>query len=173
MAGLNISLWVFVHLYTKKSTAGRSSTSRDKKLALVTTCSISALFIITWSPTVIRFIMGAWPTGTPTVDGAPAAYIPAWLEKIRIIYIFGSWGNPVIYTMINARFRTFVVNQMRRMLPCWPGNKSNTCRTVVKQVASSNSTFESETVTSPAVPGVHAAPARAHVKVAPLPSPRI
>ena len=41
-------------------------------------------------------------------------WIPAWLEKMRYLYMLGAYLNPVIYTLINKSFRDFLLSLLRQ-----------------------------------------------------------
>ena len=111
---LNIGLWVFVHMYTTKNGSKRRANS-DKMAAVMTTSSITALFLLTWLPTVIDFLVQSYPNKDPS----KATSVPHWAIKLRIIYVFGTWGNPIIYTIINRKFRDFVLKKIRAICEVW------------------------------------------------------
>ena len=98
ITAINIGLWIYVQTFI--------STTSKSRHALVTTFSITALFIITWFPTVVRFEMSA-------IMGENS--IPNWLEKARYLYFVGTYGNPIIYTMVNKKFRDFITMRWKRI----------------------------------------------------------
>ena len=85
----------------------RMSRRRNKSKALITTSSITTLFVLSWIPTVIRFTMSS-------IIGEKN--IPNWIEKLRYLYFLGAYGNPVIYTLINKSFRVFVISKFKKSI---------------------------------------------------------
>ena len=101
---INIVLWVYVRAYLKSH-----GCSDQTKRALLTTAAVTGVFWVMWSPTVVRFHLSA-------IKGDE--YIPAWLEKMRYLYMFGAYVNPLIYTLINKSFRDFLWGLLLRNCPC-------------------------------------------------------
>ena len=109
---INIVLWAYVRTYLKSHGHSTHTTT-----ALVTTAAVTGLFWVMWSPTVVRFHLSA-------IKGED--WIPAWLEKMRYLYMLGAYLNPVIYTLINKSFRDFLLSLLRqRGCVCERGNLSN------------------------------------------------
>lgn len=66
--------------------------------AFLTISAVSGLFVISWLPFIIRKIL------TVLVDSNII-----WLKKTDIMFFqLSTFGNPVIYTLVNARFRNFL-----------------------------------------------------------------
>ena len=68
-------------------------------------------------------------------------YIPAWLEKMRYLYMFGAYVNPLIYTLINKSFRDFLWGLLQRNCPCSIGilrTNSNSNSNAVADFAKAN-----------------------------------
>ena len=57
-------------------------------------------------PTVLRFAYAAF---------AGEATLNAWVERVRYFYFIGSWGNPIIYAMINKGFRDYFKSFVNRL----------------------------------------------------------
>ena len=117
---VNFLLWLYVREYftdrittktRKRSTAEVDVKQLDKMRAsyrqgVLTTAFVTALFAVTWSPTVVRFAFTA-------VAGEVG--LAGWAEKVRYFYFLGSWGNPVIYAMMNRGFQNYFVNFIRKL----------------------------------------------------------
>lgn len=112
---INIGLWLFVRNIVKKTRTTARVDCSDKKnkchpkcknnhQALIITTCITAFFIVCWFPTVIRFVLSA-------VIGEEN--IPNFLEKGRYVYFIGTYGNPILYTMISKKFRKFLWKHMK------------------------------------------------------------
>ena len=126
----NIALWVYVHryrraqklkdllgtpqlpqrqrVYRRTLTFGENLTRfRKQKVnqTVLTTCSITTLFVVAWFPTIFRYLLSS-------IIGEKN--IPNWVEKCRYLYFIGTYGNPVIYTMVNKSFRALVISKLRK-----------------------------------------------------------
>lgn len=88
----NVALLVLAYKSAQK--LGRSGNQ-----AFLTISAVSSLFIISWLPYIVRKVVGAILEESDL----------SWLKKIDIIlYQFSTFGNPVIYTMVNGRFRSWI-----------------------------------------------------------------
>ena len=85
--------------------AVRHNRSPDKNYkALVMVCSLSGLFIISWSPYIVYTVLKAKSTS-----------LPAALDLAAFHCIFlNSFGNPILYTLTNRRFSQYVQSVL-----CW------------------------------------------------------
>ena len=125
IVSLNVLLWLHVRAFTRhlseklSSKSGRESremTEMEKKQSkrfkasyrqgVITTTFITALFAVTWMPTVLRFAYAAFVGEDGLYD---------WVEKVRYFYFFGSWGNPIIYAMINKGFQDYFKSFVNRL----------------------------------------------------------
>ena len=124
---LNVLLWLHVraftqHLSTKLSShhshesQSREMTELERKQnkkfrasyrqGVITTTFITALFAVTWMPTVLRFAYAAF-AGEDSLED--------WVERVRYFYFLGSWGNPIIYAMINKGFQDYFKSFVNRL----------------------------------------------------------
>ena len=122
----NVFLWFHVHTFTQRQEKRRklkpepekpepeqkrkTTLSRMKSFkrwtdavaasnqGIITTTVVTALFAVTWLPTVVRFSYSAF---------AGELYVPVWLEQLRYVFFIGSWSNPIVYTLINKGFREY------------------------------------------------------------------
>ena len=76
----------------------RRAEERANYKALVMVCSLSGLFIVSWTPYVIfTFLKMKSPSVPPALD----------LLAFHCIFI-NSFGNPILYTLTNKRFKEYV-----------------------------------------------------------------
>ena len=86
------------------------SKSRSIQKPLLTTLCISLLFMLGWTLymawiSMMVYLRWLVETGRP-IDGPRYRTIFKWLEFSEyFLYTISSWGNSVIYVMINRRFR--------------------------------------------------------------------
>ena len=86
----NLALWFLAHKHTKNH-------NLSSKKAITTILSISFLFILSWIPTVLE---EGWRVFTKD------PHIPLWFNKAHInFYFISSFGNPLLYALINRRYR--------------------------------------------------------------------
>ena len=90
-----------VHLTKTLSELRESLASRGS----VTTTAITALFTVTWTPTVVRFIYSSF---------AGEDRVPAVLEQMRYLFFIACWGNPVLFVYINQGFRRYFTKFCKR-----------------------------------------------------------
>ena len=136
---VNVLLWVYVREYFTNRIVVKECKGSSNKLELskqlssirasyrqgvLTTAFVTALFAVTWMPTVLRFAYSAFAGEEDLSD---------WVERVRYFYFLGSWGNPVIYAMANKGFQTYFVNFLKRL-----GRRS--CQTGMRKFATSTST---------------------------------
>ena len=90
---------IWLYCIARKSAARLGKSCRQ---ALVTIGAVSALFIISWAPYITRKIAVMitkkelnWP-----------------LRPDILFYELSIFGNPIIYTIVNERFKVFLKNQL-------------------------------------------------------------
>ena len=91
----------------KESSHIHTSTARTNARALTTVCALSSAFVISWTPYLIYLV---WKGIDPDM--------PFVVEQFsQCCLMINSFCNPILYTMTNKRFGTFVWNMMRNSLP--------------------------------------------------------
>ena len=104
-----------------KATSYASTKSRSKQKPIITTLCISGLFILGWTfymgwISVMVYLRTQVERDQP-IDGAKYRSILNWLEfGGYFLYTMSTWGNPVIYTMVNRRFRQLVESRGSRIV---------------------------------------------------------
>lgn len=122
-------------LLLSKATSYAATKSRSKQKPIITTLCISGLFILGWT-----FYMGWISTmvylrtqveyGGP-INGRKYRTILNWLEFWGyFLYTISTWGNPIIYTMVNRRFRKLVEKRGSRMVQTSINNIQNLSRPI-------------------------------------------
>ena len=106
ITGINMGL---LGVAAQHSSAGSSQSLPNFK-ALVMVCSLSGLFIVSWSPYLaFTFLKMRHPE------------LPQVLDLIAFHFIFlNSFGNPILYTLTNRRFGAFIYTTLRRACRCIP-----------------------------------------------------
>ena len=95
----NLILWLIARRYTR-------SHNLSNKKAVTTVLAISLLFVVSWMPHIIE---QAWRV----FDKSP--HIPLWFNKVHINFYFLSVvGNPILYALINQRYRDAVSTKMTK-----------------------------------------------------------
>ena len=89
------------------------SKSQSVQKPLVTTLCIALLFMLGWTSYMARISMMVYlrwlVESDRPIDGPRFRNIFKWLEFIGyFLYTLSSWGNSVIYIMINRHFRNIV-----------------------------------------------------------------
>ena len=99
----DVALWYLAHRHTR-------SHNLSGKKAITTILSISILFLVSWIPTVIE---EAW-----RVFGGHHHQIPLWFNKVHInFYFISSFGNPILYALINKRYREEIMKNISPLSP--------------------------------------------------------
>ena len=94
----NILLWNLAHRHTRNH-------NLSSKKAITTILSVSILFVISWIPTVVE---EAWRLFFQDTG------IPLWFNKAHInIYFISSFGNPLLYALINRRYRDEIMKKIQ------------------------------------------------------------
>ncbi|XP_063694102.1 galanin receptor 2b-like [Bolinopsis microptera] len=141
IVSLNVLLWLHVRAFTRHLSAKLDSKSRremtemEKKQSkrfrasyrqgVITTTFITALFAVTWMPTVVRFAYAAFVGEDGLYD---------WVEKVRYFYFLGSWGNPIIYGMINKGFQDYFKSFVNRLCRVYVVDPSNNVGKVMSEI---------------------------------------
>ena len=104
ITGINLGL---LGVAARHRSAGSSQSLPNFK-ALVMVCSLSGLFIVSWSPYLaFTFLKMRHPE------------LPQVLDLIAFHFIFlNSFGNPILYTLTNRRFGAYIYTTLTRACRC-------------------------------------------------------
>lgn len=90
---------------------------RSCKKALVTTLLVGALFLLTWTSFIvwitIMIILRVYVELGHEIDSRWSGVVVHIELADALMYCIGTYGNPVIYTCINQKFRRFTVTKLR------------------------------------------------------------